>query len=218
MTAELLVVDGVDGSGKSTLARTLVEHVGQAGVSVVHLAVDDFRRPVAWDSVAPDDEASVYYERYYDLEALGSAVHASKRGGTLQVPLYDSRRERLEGMQEFNFQGVALVVVEGVMVRRVRQLDGAPGLYLSVPLDVAAARLMERDTQKGRSPEEVRRRMERRYFPAHQRYVREHRPEEAAAVRVDHTDWRKPRLLAAEWGQFHPAARTFLSAWTGITG
>jgi hypothetical protein len=48
---------------------------------------------------------------------------------------------------------------------------------------------------KGRTAEEVSRRIDRRYFPAHQRYRQERSPRDRAAVLIDNTDPLRPRLL-----------------------
>ena len=74
LDASVIAVDGLDGSGKSRFAAALAAALSTAGspASLVH--VDDFRRPLDFSGLAPDAEAALYYERYFDFAALDAAL------------------------------------------------------------------------------------------------------------------------------------------------
>jgi hypothetical protein len=56
-------------------------------------------------------------------------------------------------------------------------------------------RIQARDQAKGRSQQEVDRRIDRRYFPAQDRYRAEHDPVGRAQVIIDNEDWRRPQVV-----------------------
>ncbi len=166
----ILAIDGLDGSGKSRFAARLAEVLTGRGLTANILHVDDFRRPLDFSGLDPEAEAALYYERYYDFEALEAALAAS--GGAAPV-----------------------TIVEGVMLMRARLPPDACLTVLEVSPAEARRRIQERDQAKGRSAEEVRRRIEQRYFPAQARYRREHDPLRRADLVVDNDDWRRPRVV-----------------------
>ena len=71
----------------------------------------------------------------------------------------------------------------------------AVSLYVDITLDECRRRVLARDTQKGRTPEEVQRRLAQRYLPAHERYRTECRPSERARVVIDNNDVTRPRVV-----------------------
>ncbi len=190
----IVTVDGIDGSGKSTFARRLVERLGARAVL---FAVDDFRRPVDW--AAPErSELEVYYHRRYDLSALDDCLRAYSEGhDSCRFRCFDGARELLGTEREVNFAAVEVVVVEGVFVARLRSIVDALSVYVDVPKEEAERRVMARDMAKGRTAEEVRRRIERRYFPAHDRYMLEQQPRDRAAIVLDNQNPSQPRILRA---------------------
>ena len=170
MTGPIVAVDGLDGSGKSRLAASLVEVLTSRGQAPNILRVDDFRQPVDFAGLDAAAEAALYYDRYYDFAALQAALaERGRAGGT--------------------------TVLEGVMLLRA----GLPSDACLVVLEVSAAearrRIQQRDQAKGRSEQEVARRIERRYFPAQARYRAAHDPVGRADVLIDNEDWRRPRVV-----------------------
>jgi uridine kinase len=168
----ILAIDGLDGSGKSRLAAALADALVAAGHPTELLHVDDFRRPLDFDGLDPSAETARYYHHYFDFAALTQAV-----------------RERTPEVAG------AVTIVEGVMPLRASLPPGTWLVLLQVSPDEARRRIQLRDQAKGRSPEEVARRIDRRYFPAQARYRREHDPAARAHAVVDNEDWRHPRLV-----------------------
>lgn len=170
MTGPIVAVDGLDGSGKSRLASALVDILTSRGQAPNILHVDDFRRPVDFAGLDAAAEASLYYDHYYDFVALQAALSERLRAG-------------------------GTTVLEGVMLLRA----GLPPETCLVVLEVSAAearrRIQQRDQAKGRSEQEVARRIDRRYFPAQARYRAAHDPVGRADVLIDNEDWRRPRVV-----------------------
>ena len=173
----IVAVDGLDGSGKSQLAAALATACAADGLPATVVHVDDFRRDLDFGGLDEGAEAARYYERYYDLDALDGRLRAFLAGsGDAQ-----------------------LAIVEGVFTLRVPTIAATAGLLaLRVSDDEARRRILVRDRAKGRTDEEIQRRIARRYFPGRDRYRAEHDPEAHAVAVVDNDDWRHPRLVRCE--------------------
>jgi uridine kinase len=181
----IVAVDGLDGSGKSRFASALAAACAADGVPATLLHVDDFRREVDFAGLDADAEGALYYERYYDLAAVDRQLASLAAGPSDPTPL---------------------LLVEGVFTLRVPAVAAAAALIvLTVGPDEARRRILERDRAKGRSDEEIARRIARRYFPARDRYRAECDPEARAEAIVDNDDWRAPRLARLTPGRL-PAA------------
>jgi uridine kinase len=178
-TRPIVAVDGLDGSGKSQLAAALAAACAADGVAADLLHVDDFRRDVDFGGLEAGAEAALYYDRYYDLAAL------------------DGR------LASFRQSAGPPAIVEGVFTLRVPAVAASAAvLVLRVSADEARRRILARDRAKGRSDEEIQRRIARRYFPGQDRYRAECDPEARAAAVVDNDDWRRPRLVRRVPGAF----------------
>lgn len=178
----VVAIDGPDGSGKSHFAEGLVAAVEAAGGTAVLLRVDDFRVPIDFEGGGAARELSRYYDDYYDFAALDRALSAFLGGAA-------------DG---------AIAIVEGVLVLRATLPAETPLIVLEVSLQVARRRILERDRAKGRSPQEIARRIERRYLPAQARYRAAFDPLARADVLVDNDDWTSPRVLRRADGRFPP--------------
>ena len=139
----VVAVDGLDGSGKSRFAASLAAAVSAAGRPGVLLHVDDFRRPIDFSGLAPEAESALYYERYFDFPAVGEALSAWAGGAS-------------DG---------AVTVLEGVMLLRAALPSGTPLIVLEVSAAEARRRILERDQAKGRTPQEIAGRIDRRISP-----------------------------------------------------
>jgi len=178
----VIAIDGLDGSGKSTFAVALAADVEAAGHPAVVLRVDDFRRPVDFEGQSAEGEAALYYDRYYDFSALDGALASFLNGGA-------------DG---------AIALLEGVLVLRARLPAGTPLIVLEVSADEARRRILTRDRAKGRTDQEILRRIGRRYFPAQTRYRAAFDPVARADVLVDNDDWTRPRILRRADARFPP--------------
>ncbi len=180
MSSHLVSVSGIDGSGKSVFARRLAQACRRHGRATTLIAIDDFRRDVVWEQ-PQRSECDVYYEDYFDLAAVGRAVAEAAPAG--------------------------LILVEGVLALRVEALRDAFSIYLEVDDAVARARLLERDTARGRSAVEVQHRLDARYVPAQERYLASHDPRSRADVLVDNNRPERPRLVRGDPARWPEAVR-----------
>jgi uridine kinase len=185
----VIAIDGPDGSGKSHFAGGLARAVEAAGGTAALLRVDDFRVPVDFEGGSADRELSLYYDHYYDFAALDRALSAFLGGAA-------------DG---------AIALVEGVLVLRATLPAETPLIVLEVSPEIARRRILERDRAKGRSPQEIARRIERRYLPAQARYRAAFDPIARADVLVDNDDWTHPRVLRRADARFPPAVAAGLA-------
>jgi hypothetical protein len=146
------------------------------------LHVDDFRRPIDFSGLAPEVESALYYERYFDFLAVGEALSAWAGGVS-------------DG---------AVTVLEGVMLLRAALPSGTPLIVLEVSAAEARRRILERDQAKGRTPQEIAGRIDRRYFPAQARYRAACDPLGLADLVIDNEDWAHPRVVRRSDVHFAP--------------
>jgi uridine kinase len=198
----LIAVDGIDGSGKTMLADRLLAVLAQAGTPAVLLRVDDFRRPIAWGHDARG-EADLYYEDYYDLALLERGARAFLECDSgFELPVFDSRTERHQGRRTIAFDGAPLALIEGVFAQRVAAVrQSAAIVYIETSREEARRRILARDMGRGRTIADVTHRIDARYFPAQDRYVREHDPLAHADALIVHERTGAPDLIRADAGR-----------------
>jgi uridine kinase len=178
----VVAVDGLDGSGKSRFAGSLAAALSAAGRPASLLHVDDFRRPTDFSQLTPEAESALYYDRYFDFAAVGEALSAWARGAP-------------DG---------TVTILEGVMLLRAALPSGTPLIVLEVSVAEARRRILARDQAKGRTPEEIAGRIDRRYFPAQARYRAACDPLELADLVIDNEDWAHPRVVRRSDVRFPP--------------
>ena len=203
----VITVGGIDGAGKSSFARRLQEEYERAGLPVLVLHIDDFRRPVVWQR--PDkSEADIYGEEYFDFAAIATCLIALEAGhSVVRRPVFDSRTERATGFAEVRLAGVRAAIVEGVFTMRLPGAAEHFRIWLESSFELGRARMLSRGDPPGRTPEDWAHRIDQRYFPAQERYLALHSPEERADVVIDNHDWQAPRLVRAELARLPKAFR-----------
>lgn len=184
----LISISGIDGSGKSVFARRLSRTLEANQLRACLLHIDDDRRAVDWDQ-GDREEVDIYYRDYFDLTQTEARIQSA-----LQSGLYD------------------VVLIEGIFVHRLSANESALKVYLEVPFEVARSRIEARDIEKGRTLEEVQRRITRRYFPAQRRYLEQHQPARVADVLIDNSDYSAPRCLTSDPSSWPPMLRGSLLA------
>ena len=189
----VIAVDGLDGSGKSRFAASLAAAISANGRPAELLHVDDFRRPSDFSGLGPEAESAFYYERYFDFVAVGDAVSAW---------VEDSADH-------------AVIILEGVMLLRIALPPGTLLIVLEVSAAEARRRILARDQAKGRTPEEIAGRIDRRYFPAQARYRTECDPLTVADVIIDNEDWAHPRVVRRSDLRFPPSIAAALDRLLG---
>lgn len=196
----IVTVDGIDGSGKSTFARRLLAALAADGVPGVLVSIDDFRCPVDWAAGA--SEADAYYDAYYDLALCERGLAAFGAGAPrFSIPQFDPVGERRSAARDVVFEGIAVAIVEGVFPLRVSSAAGGLVIYLDASPDEARRRIVERDLAKGRSREEIERRIDQRYAPGQARYHAALDPRGRADVVVDNERPTAARALRRDLGR-----------------
>lgn len=207
MTASraLITIDGVDGSGKSVLARRLIAALGSRALA---LAVDDVRRPIDWTRT-DRSELDLYYDERYELPALDACLAAFVAGAPSASYLgFDGAREALGPRHEISFAGVDHLIVEGIFIARLAHAENALRIFVELSAAEARRRVRVRDQRKGRTIDEVDRRIDQRYLPAFARYLAETDARDRATVVIDNEDAHAPRLIRttlAAGGVWEPA-------------
>ncbi|MGE0550336.1 MAG: uridine kinase [Kofleriaceae bacterium] len=205
----IISIDGIDGSGKSTYARSVIDALTAAGERPVLFRVDDFRLPVAWTT--PEREADQYYDSYYDLVRCDACLGAFVEGATeVSIPVYDILAERVTGERSIDLTGATVAVVEGVFPLRLPRVAAGVLIYLQASEDEARRRIVARDLAKGRTTEEITRRIDRRYFPAQRRYHRELNPRARADVVIDNELPTAPRVVSCHLERLPPSLRALV--------
>jgi len=208
----IITVDGVDGSGKSTFARRLCAALAAEGVPGGLISIDDFRRPVDWAALDSEAaEADTYYDGYFELAQCERCLAAFLAGAPgVTIPQFDPVAERSGGARDLVFEGTAVAVVEGVFPLRVPSVAAGLVIYLDASPAEARRRIIARDLRKGRSREEIERRIDRRYAPGQARYHAALDPRGRADVVVDNERPAAARALRRDLGRVGEPLRTAL--------
>ena len=90
------------------------------------------------------------------------------------------------------------------MLLRAALPAGTPLIVLEVSAAEARRRILARDQAKGRTPEEIAGRIDRRYFPAQARYRAACDPLGRADLVIDNEDWAHPRVVRRNDARFAP--------------
>ena len=83
-------------------------------------------------------------------------------------------------------------------------------IYLDASEVEIRRRILARDLQKGRTAEEIARRIDRRYVPSQTRYLREQRPRERADIVIDNEVPSAPALVRRDFSRVPQTLRTAL--------
>jgi uridine kinase len=205
----ILSIDGIDGSGKSTYARSLIAALEAAGLRSVLFRVDDFRQKVAWTT--PEHEAEQYYDSYYDLARCDACLAAFVAGAPeVAIPVYDIVAERVTGERTLALADATVAIVEGVFPLRLSRAAAGVLVYLETSEPEARRRIVARDLAKGRSVDEINRRIDRRYFPSQRRYHRELDPRARAEIVIDNEAPTAPRVLKCDQTRVPVALRSVI--------
>lgn len=191
----ILAIAGCSGSGKTTLSIELARELNG-----LHFPLDHYYRDLS--HLAPAQRPLQNFDDPAMIESPLLAAHVATlaRGQSIQRPLYDfSTHSRIHGRTETVTPG-ALVLVEGIFALAYPEILPHYHLriYMETPDDVCFERRLKRDvTDRGRTPESVRRQYEATVRPSSLQWVRPTRTN--ADLVIDGTgalDWKVERVLA----------------------
>lgn len=167
----ILGIAGGSGSGKTTLARVLAKHFGPGRARI--LAQDSYY--IDQSKRFDGDGGSVNFDHPSAIEFSLMAQHlaALKEGRTVEVPFYDFATHTRKKETE-SFAPVEFVIAEGILLLSqpviCAELDFS--VFVDAPEAVRFARRLKRDTtERGRTPEGVRKQFELQVKPMHDEFV-----------------------------------------------
>jgi uridine kinase len=192
----LVGIDGIDGAGKTTFAKDLAAAVRDRGVASAVVSLDGFHAPAAVRHQGADD-ADTWFRHAYDYDAFRRLVVEPFRAGAPVALDHRSREDDavIPDAPRFQPGDRSVLVVEGVFLHR-KELVGLwhTSAWLEVPMSVGLARTAERDGSDP-DPEAA---INRRYFGAEERYLREADPRRRANASFDLRDPASPRRIFAD--------------------
>jgi uridine kinase len=165
----IIGIAGGSGSGKTTLARALARHLGHARI----LAQDSYYIDQSHRFDGDGGSVNFDHPESIDFPLLARHLEALRNGHTVEVPIYDfathSRSKKTE-----RFIPAELVIVEGTLLfsqpEILKQLDLS--VFVDARESVRFSRRLHRDTtERGRTPDGVRKQFERQVKPMHDEFV-----------------------------------------------
>ena len=155
MNTILLGIAGGTGSGKTTLADKLVDSFGRGEVSI--LRHDNYYK--RHDEMCYEDRTKLNYDHpdAFDTELLCEHIRALKRGGEIEMPLYDysvhNRSDRTVLVAP-----APVIVLEGILIFAEPSLCELMDIkvFVDTDADVRILRRIVRDVkERGRSLDSV---------------------------------------------------------------
>lgn len=198
----LLAVDGIDGAGKTTFADDLAAVFREDGSAVFRASIDGFHRPRSERYARGRTSPEGYYRDSFDYATFRRVLIDPFREGAqagastgFQLAAFDLVRDTPVESEWVTGPRDAVLIVDGVFLLRP-ELRGIWhwSLWLDVPVDVAAARMAERD---GSDPDPWAA-SNARYREGQELYLRDADPRAAASAIVDNTDPAHPRRVFAD--------------------
>lgn len=184
----LLGVDGVDGAGKTRFADGFATVFDD--VPVFRASVDGFHRPRAERYARGRTSPEGFYLDSYDYAAFRrELIEPFRAGDPFRTAVWDVDADAPVDVAPQVAGPDAVLLVDGIFLHRP-ELRGLWhwSLWLDVPVDVAFARLAERD---GTDPAHTAA-SNARYRQGQEIYLRDADPRRAASAIVDNTDFRHP--------------------------
>lgn len=196
-------IDGRAGSGKTTLAAGLADALGESGIAVCRVSVDDFHNPKRHRYRRGESSPEAYYRDSFDYRAFAEGAlrpvfEADRFPVRCQTRLLDLERDE-EDVRFQELPGNGVLLAEGVFLLRpelVRYMHVR--IFIHADEDVILKRVQRRDLEVLGSLDAVTARYREKYFPGEQLYRDEVAPETLADILVDGNDpgrlrWRAVR-------------------------
>ncbi|MCR2786057.1 MULTISPECIES: uridine kinase [unclassified Microbacterium] len=184
----IIAVDGIDGAGKTWFADGLATAFTGP---VLRASVDGFHRPRAERYARGRTSPEGFYRDSYDYDTFRrTLIDPFRAGAPLRTAVWDVDRDEPVDVPPQTAPEDAVLIVDGIFLHRP-ELRGLWNwsLWLDVPVDVAFARMAERD---GTDPDPSAA-SNRRYRQGQELYLREADPRQAASAIIDNTDWDHPQ-------------------------
>jgi uridine kinase len=194
-----VALDGIDAAGKTTLANELAPLIQAQGRPVIRASIDGFHQPRHIRYQRGPESPEGYYEDSFDypflrtllLEPLGP--QGNRR---YQRALFDFRADTPLAILPEEASANAVLLFDGVFLLRPELIDQWDyRIFVSVKMELALQRALQRDLPLFGSAETIRMRYLQRYLPGQRLYYQVARPYEQADVIVDNNDPSHPQLV-----------------------
>lgn len=175
-------VDGLGGAGKSTLANSLKLQLQNENYNSYVLHIDDFIYPKHNRYDLTKEEWHCYYNVQWRYDYLVKEILFPIKSGEIidkQIEIYNRDNDEYF-TQRVNLVHGSVLILEGIFLQRKELKDYLDFIiYLDVPQEVRLSRVLARDGYIG-GLEDIKRKYEKRYFPAEEKYILEYSPIETA--------------------------------------
>ncbi|GAA3621971.1 hypothetical protein GCM10022200_00040 [Microbacterium awajiense] len=195
----IVAVDGLDGAGKSTFARGLVQVFAEDGVAAFQASIDGFHRPRVERYARGRRDPEGFYRDSYDYATFRRVLIDPFRDGAqtagttgFQLAAFDVVRDAPVESEWVSAPIDAVLIVDGIFLHRPELRDLWDwSLWLDVPVEIAYARMAERD---GSDPDPDAA-ANARYRLGQQLYLGEASPRARATMVVDNSDAAHPVIV-----------------------
>lgn len=178
----IIGVDGLGGAGKSTLVNSLKLQLQSENYYSYVLHIDDFIHPKHIRYDLTKEEWDCYYNVQWRYDYLVKEILFPIKSGEIidkQVEIYNRKNDEYFN-QRVNLVHGSVLILEGIFLQRKELKDYLDFIiYLDVPQEVRLSRVLARDGYIG-GLEDIKRKYEKRYFPAEEKYILEYSPIETA--------------------------------------
>lgn len=175
-------VDGLGGAGKSTLVNSLKLQLQNENYYSYVLHIDDFIYPKHIRYDLTKEEWYCYYNVQWRYDYLVKEILFPIKSGEIndkQIEIYNRDNDEYF-TQRVNLVHGSVLILEGIFLQRKELKDYLDSIiYLDVPQEVRLSRVLARDGYIG-GLEDIKRKYEKRYFPAEEKYILEYSPFETA--------------------------------------
>lgn len=172
-SAVVIAVAGGSCSGKTTLVEKVRSTIGENSCTIVYQ--DDYYRPNLGNPVLVNFD----HPDTLDFELMSEHIGLLKRGQSIETPSYDfTTHSRIPETKTLDPK--PLIFVEGILVLNSAEVRAWVdyGVFVGCDEDVRYARRSQRDiTERGRTPEDIKRQFFTQVAPMHTEFVepsREH--------------------------------------------
>lgn len=178
----IIGVDGLGGAGKSTLVNSLKLQLQSENYYSYVLHIDDFIHPKHIRYDLTKEEWDCYYNVQWRYDYLVKEILSPIKSGEIidkQIEIYNRENDEYFN-QRVNLVHGSVLILEGIFLQRKELKDYLDFIiYLDVPQEVRLSRVLARDGYIG-GLEDIKRKYEKRYFPAEEKYILEYSPIETA--------------------------------------
>ena len=164
-------VAGGSGSGKTYFARELQKILGDEKCSILYQ--DNYYLDQSHRFDGDGGAVNFDHPESLDFELLALGLKELKKGGTIEVPLYEFATHTRK-LETLSFKARPIILVDGILILDspvVRaQLDEA--IFFDTPEELRFKRRLDRDVaERGRTPEGVKKQFDLQVKPMHNQFV-----------------------------------------------